>query len=209
MSQRTFLDPATRAQAAQAVKFVEAQSAAEVVIAVRPASGLYRHADYLFGFCLAMVGLIALLFVDIEYEEWFVIVEVAALFAGGAVACAHLGGLRRLFSSKRVRTENVQRGAKAAFVEMGISHTHHRTGILVFASLFERAVVVVPDVGIDPKALGPEWEKARAALESSLISGPRADRLLAAVRALAAPLSKALPHVEGQLNELPDEPQAA
>jgi putative membrane protein len=209
MSERAFLDPKMRELAGQTVTEVERQTSAEVVIAVRPASGHYRHADYLFGFGLALAGLVALLFVDVEYDEWMVAVMVPTLFVAGAVAAAHLGFLRRALTGRKLRRAQVDRAAKVAFVDLGISKTHHRAGILVYASLFEREVAVVPDVAVTSQALGSDWDTARAALEGVLRPTPNAARLLEAVRALGPPLARVLPHVEGQANELPDEPQAA
>src|SRR5580693_9398159 len=148
MSERAFLDPKTRELATEAVKTVESQTSAEVVIAVRTHSGHYRHADYLFGFALALAGLIALLFVDVEYDEWMVAVMVPTLFVSGAISAAHLGFLRRALTGRKLRRAQVDRAAKVAFVDLGISKTHHRAGILVFASLFEREVAVVPDEAV-------------------------------------------------------------
>jgi putative membrane protein len=90
-------------------------------------------------------------------------------------------------------------------MELGVGRTHDRNGILVLVSLFERRASLVPDVGIDAAALGPEWKARVDAVEASLEGGPSIDRFVEALRALAAPLAAAMPHRDDDVNELPDE----
>ncbi|MBI3201229.1 MAG: hypothetical protein HYZ29_06760 [Myxococcales bacterium] len=85
-------------------------------------------------------------------------------------------------------------------MELGVSRTRDRTGLLVFVSMFERKVVVVPDVGIDRAELG----EALAKLESVLSESPELPRLVAALDELASPLARVLPRADDDENELPD-----
>ena len=55
-----------------------------------------------------------------------------------------------------------------AFVDLGVSRCAGRSGVLVYVAMFERLVEVVPDVGVDVKALGPKWTKALADLQTAL-----------------------------------------
>jgi putative membrane protein len=208
MSRKLLTDQA-RAHVTEVVKAIEAQTSAEVVLSVRKSSGDYRHIDCLFGFGAAVLMLIGLLFADFDYDEWTTIGLIVVIFALGAGASAYSLWLRRLFSSRKLRRENVLRSARAAFVELGVSRTDHRIGVLVYVSLLERAVELVPDAGVDVKAIGDAWEQARANLETTLRRGGDLDRFAEAMRALAQPLAKILPHTGEERNQLPDEPQAA
>ena len=92
-------------------------------------------------------------------------------------------------------------------MDLGVSRTRGRTGILVFVALFEREMEVVADVGIDEAALGlgADWRKALEELRSSLRPQPAFDRFAEKLRAIAAPLAIALRRAEDDVNELPDE----
>jgi putative membrane protein len=208
MSERAFYDDRARAEAKAAVQAIEAQTSAEVVVALRHASAKYHEADYLFGFLVSLAVLVTMLFVDREFMLGSFPVGVALGFAIGAAVAAYVPPLRRAFVPPPRRRAAVRTAARAAFVDLGVSHTHRRTGILVFVSMFERRVEVVADVGVDPHALGPEWTQAVLALERSLLPSPSLDRFLERMRALGPLLAHVLPHHEGDANELPDEVQA-
>jgi putative membrane protein len=103
---------------------------------------------------------------------------------------------------------NVQGRARATFVELGISKTSARTGILVYVSMFEKSAEVVCDVGIDAAVLGAPFAHAIAALDVALHRGPSFPGFAAALRALGPILGKTLPRLADDINELPDEPHA-
>jgi putative membrane protein len=208
MSERAFYDDRAKAEAKAAVQAIEAQTSAEVVVALRFTSAPYHDADYLVGFLSSLAVLVTMLFVDREFLLGSFPVGVVAGFVLGAVASAYVPPLRRLFLLPPRRRAAVRTAALAAFVDLGVSRTHGRTGILVFVSMFERRVEVVPDIGVDPHALGAEWTQAVEALERSLLPSPRLDRFLERMRALGPLLAHVLPPSADHVNELPDEVQA-
>lgn len=204
MKVRAFFDDKARARAAEEVKAIEARTAAEVVVAVHRAAGHYRHTDYLTGFLLSLVTLVALLYLPQEYPLEIFPVNVTASFVTGAVLSMALPAMRRRLTSPRLLEENVRRAAQAAFVELGISRTRGRTGILVFVSVFERRVAVVTDIGVEPSAMGAEWEAALAKLSAAVASSSSPEPFFEAMRLLAPPLERTLPRAADDFNELPD-----
>src|SRR5215216_1789822 len=138
-----FYDKAAEARVAEAVREIETETSAEVVVAVRPSSGNYRHADFLFGFLIAFVGLLLFLFHPRPIALEGFAIEFPLLFVVGTLVSAAIPPLRRLFVRRRTRDENVRTHARACFVDLGISRTRDRTGLLVYVSVFERAVVLV------------------------------------------------------------------
>jgi putative membrane protein len=205
VSERAFFLPDAKARAAAAVQAVEAQTCAEVVVTVRKASRVYRHTDYLVGFLFAVTTLLLLLFLPQEFHLYTIPADVLVAFAAGAVLSANAAPLRRALTSKALLRASAEQAAKAAFVDLGVSRTTGRHGVLVYASFLERAVVVVPDVGIDPNAMGPSWAAAVQALEASVKGTPTVDRFLEALAGLGPPLAKAHPRREDDVNELSDE----
>ncbi|PTL83348.1 hypothetical protein [Vitiosangium sp. GDMCC 1.1324] len=206
---RAFFEEATKARAADEVKAIEARTAAEVVVAVRAASGNYGHTNYLVGFGLSFLTLVTLLYLPTEFPLEIFPVGMLASFGLGAFASMKLTGLRRRLTSSKLMEESVRTMARSAFVELGISRTSGRTGILVFVSTLERRVEVVADIGVDTAALGREWEEALAKLSAAVASSESPEPFFEAMRLLAPPLERALPRSVDDINELPDAPQAA
>jgi putative membrane protein len=206
MAVRDFFLPEARKRVGQAVEAVESGTSAEVVVTVRKRAGHYRQTDLYAGASFALVMLLYVLFdprpFDVEWMPLYVIVA----FAVGAIGIANLDGARRFLTSPRVLHESSVAAARAAFYDLGISRTKGRTGVLVFVSMFERRVVVVPDIAVDPKALGSEWTAAEQALQASVATTPDLERFLTALGTLAAPLARALPIQADDVNELPNEP---
>ena len=203
--ERAFFTPSARTDVTLSIKEIEKQTSAEVVAAVRSASGRYRDIDLTVGLSAAFVTLLVLLFAEEEFAIELMPLDVLVVFALAALFSRYGGGARRrLVSRKRLR-EEAARSARSAFVELRIGRTTERMGVLVFVSLFEREVVVVPDVGLDPEKLGDGWLAAVSALESSLRRRADFPAFLAALRALGPALGGAIPRADGKVNELPDE----
>jgi putative membrane protein len=209
MSVKAFFDDATKRRTTEAIRRVEERTAAEVVVTVRRESGYYRYADYLFGFAVALATLIALLFLPQEFHLATFPVDVLVGFVAGSAVSAWTPPLRRVLTGPKRQRRFVENAAKAAFVELGISKTAGRTGVLVYVSLFERRVEVVRDIGVAPAVLGPEWRNVLAELESAVRGRPDADRFVAALERLGGPLGVLLPRGEDDVNELSDEVQTA
>lgn len=205
MSERDFFQPEARKRVGVAVGGIEAGTAAEVVVTVRKRAGHYRQTDLYAGAGLALAALVFFLFDEHPFDIGWMPLNVVVVFLVGALLTANLRGLRRLLTSPHVLAVSARTAAHAAFYDLGISRTSGRTGILVFVSMFERRVLVVPDIAVDPKVLGPEWVRAEQALQAA-ITPPDLERFLDALALLSAPLARALPIQPDDVNELPNEP---
>jgi putative membrane protein len=204
VSEKAFFQRESKARITGVIREVEAQTSAELVVAVKHVSGSYRDADYLGGFALALATLSALLFLPVPFSVASMPVDVALAFALGAVFTAHAPPLRRLLLSGRRREAQVRAAAREAFVDRGISRTSGRNGILVLVSTFERSAMVVTDVGIDTKALGDKWASAVSDVERAA-SVVDLDAFVEALRGMGPALAAAMPHQADDVNELPDE----
>ncbi len=203
MSTRAFFDDAAKQAVSAAIKRVESQTSAEVVVAVRRQAGLsYLQADLAFGAVVALASLAVVLFVDTEFATTWIPVDIAVSFAAGALLCRYVWFLRRLFTPGARRTEETRRAASTAFHDMGIGRTSGRNGILVLVALFEHRVAVVADVGIDAATIQVAVANMRAALERPV---PDFDAFLAALDSLGPALAKSMPRRADDVNELPDE----
>ena len=208
MGTSAFTDKAAKSEVAQAIREIERATAAEVVVAVRPLSGYYRHTDYLVGFVLSFAALLVFLFDPHEFSIDWMPLDTVVAFAVGTFLSASFPPLRRALTSRRLMRANVRSAARATFFDLGIGKTSGRTGILVYVSMFEKGAEVVADVGIDRAVLGAPFTSAVAALDAALAHGPSFPRFAEALRALGPILSKTLPRLMDDINELPDEPHA-
>ena len=188
-----------------AVREIEAKTNAETVVAVRGRSGTYRHADYLFGAVVALIGLLFVLFSPFEFHTYWIPFDVIALFAAAAFVSSRGDWIRRLLTTNAFRAKAARAGAAAMFYEAGIANTSAENGLLIYLSLLERRMEVIADRGI-LKAVPPlEWNHAVFELKR-VAEDPKPDKLISAMRELGALLAEHLPATGENPNELADGP---
>jgi putative membrane protein len=199
-------DKAASDAIAQAVREIEKKTDAEVVIVIRGRSGSYRQADYLCGAILAFLGLLFVLFSPFDFHTYWVPFDVAVLFAIGAFACSRTYLLRRLFTTKKFRTQVARQGAAAMFYEAGIANTHAENGMLIYVSLLEQQVEVIADRGV-LKAMPPlKWNTAIHELKQ-MARRCEPEKLTGCLRNLGSILAEHLPATGENPNELVDGPR--
>jgi putative membrane protein len=191
-----------------AVKAVEARTSAEVVVAVQPWSASWAAADCAVGAATGEAALLYTLFAPQEFGLVWIALIVPAAFGVGFLLSRALPGLRtRLSGLGRVR-KAVEQAARARFVELGVTNTRGRTGVLVYFSLVERMAAVVADAGVTARVDESAWTQAVARIEAAIaVHGVGETGLTAAsdaVRALAEVLEGPLPRAADDVNELED-----
>jgi putative membrane protein len=99
-----------------------------------------------------------------------------------------------------------RRRAAAAFLEEEVFRTRHRTGILLFVSLFERRVVVLGDAGVNAKVEPGEWDEVVRLAVEGIRQGRPGEGLAAAIAACGRLLARpGLERLPDDTDELPDE----
>ena len=130
-------------------------------------------------------------------------VDVVLAFAVGWGLSRGLPPLRKLGTSRTKRRAAVDLAAKAAFVDMGVTRTTGRTGVLVFVALFEGMVGIVTDLGVSAEAKKAA-EDARDALEAALVrSNVRA--FAESLEGLGPRFAVTMARTTDDVNELSDE----
>ncbi|HEY4106173.1 MAG TPA: hypothetical protein VGM44_19875 [Polyangiaceae bacterium] len=206
MSERDFFSDEAKRASAASVRAVEAQTSAEVVVAVRKRSGRYGVLAYHFGFGLALFVVLVLLIVPTVYSVEAIALEGVLAFALGSGMAASFDTLRRMLSRPSTLRENVNTAARAAFFDLGISRTSGRSGILVYVSLFERRCVVLTDIGLDPSKLEPGFASAGEALETA-VKRRDLSQFQQSLTSFGPLLGRAYPRSADDVNELSDEVQ--
>ena len=202
---RPFLTDATKQALSGAVRTVEAASSAELVVAVRPSSGYFLHADLLTGLAAAFAVLAFQLWSPWPFGLAWLLVDPLIAAALGALISSRTPALRRLLTPAAVRRRQVETAARSVFVDKRIHRTSGRTGILLYISLLERDAALVLDLGVEAVATTERWKEAVTGIVEAVRRGEDGLAVARRVEALAAVLSPVLPHREDDVDELTDE----
>jgi putative membrane protein len=93
-----------------------------------------------------------------------------------------------------------------AFVEHGVNRTREQNGVLLFASLYERKVVVLGDRAVHEKLGDQHWKRAVDTLVTGIKSGDPAEGFCKAIADIGEEMAKAFPRGSApQSNEISDE----
>lgn len=184
-----------RARVRAAVEKAEAGLAAEIVPCVYEQSSPYPETVWAGGAAAVAVACGALFLSDMIRPIWLplstLILFVPAAGLAGAALGHWCGPVKRLLLGPRRMEDAVARRAKEVFFDRGIARTKSRAGVLIFASLLERRVVVLADEAVRAKIEPAAWEPAIAAMTAAAGDGREADGLVAAVEKTAEALRSA------------------
>jgi putative membrane protein len=199
----SFLDARAKARAVEAVRAFEAHTCAELVVVVRRTAKSYPEAHLTVGAVAAFAALVFLLLSPVTFDHRLMPFDTALAYACGVFASRYVPAIGRLGSRARRRREALEAAAKVAFVDLGISRTKGRTGILVFVGAFEEDVAIVCDVGVSGDVVDA-MTAARPALASAVARGDVA-AFGATLEALGPKCAASMSRAHDDVNELPDE----
>ncbi len=100
--------------------------------------------------------------------------------------------------------EAVHLRSLAAFAGHGLHYTKNHTGILIFASLLERRVVVLADRGINERVAPGTWQVVVDTVTDSLKSGKPCDGFCNAIERCGDILAVHFPRQTDDQDELPN-----
>ncbi len=185
-----------RRKIGEAVHEAERGTSGEVVVVIVEASDEYAEAKW--RSALVLLGLVLLADLGYRHYATFWLAWSADTLSLALVAAGILGflfgswpPLRRALAGHERLHRAVRRAAEAAFARERVFETRDRTGILVFLSLIERQVVVLPDAGIATKAPESAWSGVVGEVVRGMKAGRPAEALLAAVTSCGATLRAA------------------
>jgi len=192
----------------EAVQAAEAKTRGQIVPVVVVRSGHYPEAGLRGGIAGAtLITALALLSDRALALTDLVLIQLAGLALGAALV-AVFRPLERLMAGRQTLATSVHERAVRAFAEHNLYRTSEATGVLLFASMFERSVVVLGDRGIDAKMGQDGWREAVDTLVAALGKGQPAEGFCAAIALCGVKLAAHFPRKSpGAANELPDELQ--
>jgi putative membrane protein len=204
MNPAIFFSKQEQARIEQAVIDAEKKTSGEIVPIIVGASARYAEVE-LAG---VVAGLILGTAIELIWHDPWGSVHAYILWpAAGAVLGYLLGQLpvikRRLLPRHRI-IESIHLRSLVAFAGHGLYNTKDHTGILIFASLLERRVVVLADRGIDEKVSSGTWQEVVQKLTDGLKSGRACDGFCNAIERCGEILSAHFPSASENQDELPN-----
>jgi putative membrane protein len=200
-----FFDEAARARVTAEIQAAEARSRGEIVPVVLEKSDPYPEArprGAILGLGIATAAALIAGF-PLHLAE-LALVQLGALVAGWWLAA--FDPVERFLIGRAALAEAARIRAQRAFQEHGLHRTAEGTGVLIFASLFEHAVVILGDKGIDAKMGTQGWQEAADRLVSAIRAGRPADGFCEAVRLCGDRLAQHFPKTGTDAgNELGDQ----
>jgi putative membrane protein len=198
-----------RSRIAEAVRRAEALSRGQIVPVVVEKSDPYPEVRYRGALLAAgLATVVVLLFrLPLTLAE-LPLLQLAAGLLGAAVSL--WDPVERLLAGRRALDEAVRARAVRAFHEHGLQRTTEGTGVLVFASLFEREAVVLGDHGIHAR-MGDDWQQVVGALVAGMRAGDPGKGFVDAVALCGARLAEHFPRdpsSSAPRNELEDQIRA-
>ncbi len=183
----------------QAVGALEHHTDAEVVVVVAARSSRWLVRRLTLASGLAFAVLAFAVYGPTEVPALWLPVDLALVYALAAWLPGRLPGLLSPLLGAGERARVAERAAHAAFFEEEVHSTRRRTGVLVYVSLLERQVLVIPDSGVSehvpPGALERAW---RLGDQQGFVDD---------LEALGHVLGKHLPSTDDNPDELPNRPR--
>ncbi|MBI3272925.1 MAG: hypothetical protein HYZ53_28310 [Planctomycetes bacterium] len=208
MDDRWSLTDAERELLNRTIADVEKTTAGEIVVVLADRSDPYPEIGGKVGLIAALLAQVAVFSLPAAtpYLALLVPLLTVVFFALGWWSSHVLpDSLERLLVGRDVLEQEVREKALATFHQRRLGATRDRTGCLIFASLFERVVVVYGDVGISAKVPDDRWGSICANLSRGIGEGRPVEALEAGIRACGAVLAEHFPPKPDDVNEIPDE----
>lgn len=191
---------------AGAVREAEKGSTAEIVVVAAARSGSYVDVALGAGGIAALAALLVALFAPVTFHPAAVAVEVPLAFGLVAWLVHRTPALLGVLAPRARMRSQVERAAAAHFLAEAVHGTKGRTGLLVYVSLLEGRVALIPDLGLEAKVPAQVW----AALRFSGSDGrtcKSVDDLVAGIRTIGELLRARAPGTDVDGNEIPDAPR--
>jgi putative membrane protein len=202
---RGFLTDGAKSAFVAAIEAIELHSSAEVVVSVRARSASYLHADLIVGVLFGIAALAFMMFSPYEFSLLSILIDPIVFAVLIGLAASRLGTLRRALTPEKIRDGWVDRAAHAAFFEKGVRHTRNRIGVLLYVSLTERSARVLADSGVVEAVDHDAWQDAISSIENAVAERKSGEEVAKVLEGLGTPLADALPVLDDDVDELPNE----
>jgi putative membrane protein len=195
-----------------AVREAESKISGEIVPVIVEKSGYYSIANY--KACLMAASLMFLIIIVLDrfapslavYNPMLIFLIVVLAGIIGSVIPHFSNIARRMLVSQQHMDHATRQRAENAFLEEEVFNTRHRTGIMIFISIFEHEVIVMSDRGISKVVEQKVWDKIVRDLTESIRKGAVVEGVEAAIKRCGdVLLEKGFKKASDDVNELRDD----
>jgi len=156
---------------------------------------------------LSLVGTLVVALVVYRYvpqvpEVWLLCGEAPVALALWWIS--GLPPLLRALVNPTSRHAAVRWRAQQLFLELGVTETRQRSGVLLFLSEAERRVELLADRGIHERVGEEAWRSLVQVVTTAIREGRAAQGVCAAVDSIGESLAQHFPREADDTNELPD-----
>jgi putative membrane protein len=200
---------------ARAIAAAEARTAAEIVVAIVQRASAYRLTAVLCAFAVAALGALLLAVLMPKLAALYAVGTVTAGLIGVAII-AILGiaayllcegtSLGILLTPAASRQAACAKRARLIFLDYGIDATADRLGLLIFVSLADHHIEILPDRGIAAKIPIDHWTSLIGNFIRRIGSGDLDASLADLVAEIADELAPAFPPRADQTDDLRNAP---
>ncbi len=168
----------------------EKEISGEIRVAIERSSDAYRGAS-MWG-AISIMWVVTLIYFAVEelffknsfhkifHVNYLILIQLCS-FIGGYFITSFSNGLKRFFTPASMRKKAVFEKAETVFLEKEIFATRQRSGVLIFLSLLEREVVIMPDIGLKAKVKQQEWNNIAKSISAGIQHKHSADGVLKAI----------------------------
>ncbi len=199
-------DSQFRLRLQQEIAEIEKNSAAEVVLIVRSRSDTYRDVSLWNGFVLQIIVVAFLLFSPIVFNPYWICFISLVSFLAGFFAVELIKPLKRKLIKNERMNKATEIYARAIFQKGQLYDTRDQTGLLIFVSLFEQKIRLIPDKGLITKMPVHIWQDLEDKFNSVFDENEMlTDAIIKKMSLLRSVLAQYVPPREDDINEIPDD----
>jgi putative membrane protein len=197
------LTDSDRRRIEKTIEDAETKTSGEFITVVAEESDDYLYVPTLAAACIVFLLSGVVLMLPIE-------LGLLAFYAGQIVAFIVLAlafrwpKAKMLLVPKAVKHRRASRLAHQLFLDLGLSSTKERTGVLLFVSAAERYVEIIADRGIQQHVDDTAWEGIVADFVRHVRDGNIADGFVEAIEACTKVMAEHHPWHADDVNELPN-----
>ncbi len=211
------ITPADKAAIEDAIFDAEQKTGAEIVVVVAARSGGYARVADVFGLAVAVaVTLVVMwIFEGADSNAFFparthlhpgmILGVMIVTFAVMTAVADTTPAIVRFVAGKARLRRHVERMGPSWFQRLRVRRTQEQVGVLIYVSLFERMVMIVPDDAVEEAMTS----SALSPVHETIAEGLRTNRLPSALREgieqAGGILAQHLPAPKRNMDELPNE----
>jgi putative membrane protein len=188
-----------------AIKNIEDNSLVEIVVLIKPQSGSYRDIAAWTGIIFSFLLFTFFMFAPVDFDVFLIYAFTIISYFGIYFLIMAVPELIARAIPKSRKHRNVEIFARALFQKAGIRFTNQKIGTLIYFSLFEKKVFILPDRGAETAVPAEEWTKINNVFQAVFSTTDLPKAILNALAECKSIFSTYIPLVENDINELPDD----